>query len=62
MHVKVHKYRFKLLLSSEDDVTDRYYFNREFARCEMFSGCRERGANNFNSLRDCQEVCEGNFQ
>ena len=40
-------------------ATERYYFNRRLARCERFSGCEEREINNFDSLEDCQEVCEG---
>ena len=37
---------------------DRYRYNRETGRCEMFRGCLGSG-NNFPTLAACQRVCEG---
>jgi hypothetical protein len=43
---------------NESESTVRYFFNQARGRCERFSGCRERGINNFRSLEDCRDRCE----
>ena len=43
--------------TSYSELTERYFFNQELARCEVFDGCPEEGANNFDTLADCHDTC-----